>query len=239
MRRSNAPTQWPHTVPAYPKGRRSALPRERKVVMLDILVFTPVYRLEPETVAAIFSLEWEGPISLLLQRDNPTGAPYLDHLHQYRRAQELFLAGPYEAMLVIENDIIPPPDALNRLTALECDVAYGCYQFRGGNVSNILQRYYDWPTQARNMGESIQIQPGLWAAAQKRGVIDCSGSGLGCTLIRRQVLEETPFEKSSSDGFFDWEWTQTVYRKGYRMRAEMNVLCGHKDIDGQVLWPPR
>jgi len=204
---------------------------------MDVLVFTPVYRLEPETVAAIFSLEWDGPISLLLQRDNPSGEPYNDHLHQYQRAQRLFLDGPYEALLVVESDIIPPADALKRLAALDCDLAYGCYQFRGGNVSNVLRRYYPWPQQARNMGESIQITPGLWQAARKRGVIDCSGAGLGCILIRRYVLEETPFEASPNNGFFDWHWTMRCYQKNYRMRAEMMVLCGHKDTDGRVLWP--
>lgn len=204
---------------------------------MDVLVFTPVYRLETETVAAIFSLEWDGPVSLLLQRDNPSGDPYADHLHQYRRGQEAFLAGPYEALLVIESDIIPPADTLTRLAALECDLAYGCYQFRGGDVCNVLRRYYPWPEMSLNIGESLQVTPGLWQAARRLGVIDCSGAGLGCLLIRRYVLEETPFEPARNGGFFDWEWTQTVYRKGCRMRAEMNVLCGHKDVDGRVLWP--
>lgn len=202
------------------------------------MVFTPVYRLEPETVLAIFSLEWDGPVSLLLQRDNPHGEPYADHLHQYRRARALFLAGPFEAMLIIESDIIPPADTLRRLAALECDLAYGCYQFRGGNVSNILQRYYPWPQPSRNVGESIQIKAGLWQAARRQGVIDCSGSGLGCLLVRRQVLDQTPFEPAPN-GFFDWQWTETVYRKGYRMKAEMMVLCGHKNPDGSILWPPQ
>lgn len=207
--------------------------------MQDVLVFTPVYRLEPETVAAIFALEWEGPVSLLLQRDNPSGEPTADHLHQYQRAQRLFLAGPYEGLLIIESDIIPPPDTLTRLAALDCDLAYGCYQFRGGNVVNILRRYYPWPQPARNMGESIQITPGLWESARRQGVIDCSGAGLGCLLIKRHVLEETPFDNGADSGFFDWRWTQTVYSRGYRMRAEMNLLCGHKDVDGRILWPLR
>lgn len=206
--------------------------------MKDVLVFTPVKRLEPETIAAVFSLEWDGAISFLLQRDNPSGDGPADHLHQYQRARYLFLDGPYEAMLVIESDIIPPPDALQRLAALECDLAYGCYQFRGGNVSNILRRYYPWPEQARNVGESIQVTPGLWQAARRQGVIECSGSGLGCILIRRRVIEELPFEAAPTPGFFDWDWTERCYRAGYRMMADMWTLCGHKDVDGKILWPP-
>jgi hypothetical protein len=209
--------------------------------MTDVLAFTPVYRLEPETVRAVLSLEREEAISLLFQHDNPTGNPYLDHLHQYQRARDLFLSGPYGAMLVIESDIIPPPDTLTRLEALDCDVAYGCYQFRNNGVSNILQRYKPHPEPVRNLGESLSVTPGLWKAARKQGIIDCSGAGLGCILIQRRVLEETPFVGAPTDPakeYFDWHWTQAVFRKGYRMRAEMQVLCGHKNTDGVITWPP-
>lgn len=208
----------------------------------DVMVFTPVLRLEPETVAAVFAMEWDGPLSILLQRDNPiaTGDArrdgYANHLHQYQRGRELFLAGGYDAMLVIESDVIPPADTLKRLAALPGDVAYGCYVFRGGRVVNVLERYYGWPRQARNMGESLTVR-GLYDAAVRQGVIDCSGSGLGCVLIKRHVIEATPFEAPADGGFFDWDWTQAVYRAGYRMMADMAVQCGHIDTTGEVLWP--
>lgn len=206
------------------------------------MVFTPVLRLEPETVKAIFAMEWDGPLTIVLQRDNPiTGenvrqAGYQNHLHQYQRGREMFLAGPFDAMLIIESDIIPPADALRRLAALPADVAYGCYVFRGGRVVNVLERYYGWPRQARNMGESLTVR-GLYDAAIRQGVIDCSGSGLGCVLIHRHVVEAMPFERPADGGFFDWDWTQVVYRAGYRMMADMAVQCGHVDTTGEVLWP--
>lgn len=207
----------------------------------DVMVFTPVYRLEPETVQALFALAWDGPLTVVLQRDNPLASGdarldgYANHLHQYRRGRELFLRGGYDALLVIESDIIPPADTLQRLAALPADVAYGAYLFRGGRVVNILERYYGWPRQCRNMGESLTGR-GLWQAAVDQGVIDCSGSGLGCVLIRRHVVEQIPFEAPPEPGFFDWQWTQDVYRAGYRMMADTAVQCGHKDTTGEVLW---
>lgn len=217
------------------------------------MIFTPVYRLEALTVQSLMALEWDGltkersALTILLQRDNPTGNPYLDHLHQYQRGREVFLNGPYEAMLVIENDIIPPVDTLWRLDELGCDVAYGVYVFRPRRktaeksiprqlVVNVLERYGGWPNQARNIGESLTVR-GLWESARRLGVVDCSGSGLGCVLIRRRVLEEVPFELPKDPGFMDWEWTQRVYERGYRMRADCNLICGHVDVDGEVLWP--
>ena len=211
--------------------------------MKDILVFTPVYRLEPETVRAIFALEWDGPLSVLLQRDNPVvdgdrrAAGYQNHLHQYQRGRETFLCGGYDAMLVIESDIVPPPDTLQRLAAMEADVAYGAYVFRGTNAVNILERYYAGTgRKARNMGEPLTVR-GLWDAAVETGVVECSGCGLGCILIRRNVLMETPFEAARDGGFFDMDWTQAVYQKGYKMMADTGVRCGHIDTDGRVIWP--
>jgi hypothetical protein len=207
----------------------------------DVLVFTPVLRLEAETVRSIFNLEWEGAISLLLQRDNPTGNPYLDHLHQYQRGREAFLAGPYEAMLIVESDIILPNDGLRRLAALGTDVAYGCYVYRDGGVVNLLERYYPYPEQARNPGESLSIRH-LWGAAQKKGIIDVSGSGLGCVLVKRHVIEAIPFANEMTHGgtqFFDFPWTCAVYDAGYRMLADTDVQCGHIDKDGTELWLAR
>lgn len=214
--------------------------------MRDILVFTPVYRLEPETVQSIFSLEWDGPLTLLLQRDNPIDLEksedvrqdgVANHLHQYQRGRELFLRGPYEAMLVIESDIIPPRDTLKRLAALEVDVAYGVYLFRASPVVNVFERYKI--PDARNIGESLTVR-GLWEEAKQMGVVECSGAGFGCILIRRHVLEEVPFrvEKDGVRGAHcDSYWTRDVYQRGYSMKADTQVICGHKTPEGEILWP--
>lgn len=222
---------------------------------MDVLVFCPVYRLEPETIDAIFALEWDGPISYLFQRDNPVTdgeiSPkvegqhdrerirgVLNHHHQYERGREAFLHGRYDAMLVVESDIVPPPYALQRLAALECDVAYGVYVFRRHKTINIFERY---PQPARNPGESLSVHPRKLWEALRAGVVECSGAGLGCTLIRRHVLERFPFRTLSADMnpqvHCDTWFTHDVYGAGYSMKADMSVVCGHKDEHGEILWP--
>lgn len=223
--------------------------------MKDVLVFTPVLRLEPETRQAIFSLEWDGPLTILLQRDNPhfdrdvrdrweldgtdeLPKAHANVLHQYERGREAFLKGRYDALLVIEHDIIAPKDTLKRLWALEADLAYGVYYFRGGSpVLNIFRRFYPWPETARNIGDSLSLHPDLLRKAVKDGVVECSGAGLGCVLIQRRVIEETPFVAPVDPGYFDTEWLYAVHGKGYKMMADMRVVCGHKLPDGRVLRP--
>lgn len=203
----------------------------------DVLVFTPVYRLEVQTVRALMGLQWGGALSLLMQRDNPTGNGFLDHLHQYQRGRKLFLQGDYDALLVIESDIVPPKDALVRLAAVDADVVYGCYMLRvdpDNPVVNVFERYAD--PQARNVGESLTVR-GLWPAARAAGLVSCSGGGLGCTLIHRRVLEAHPFEIPQGEPltWCDGYWTQSVFRAGWRMMADTAVCCDHVCPDGRVL----
>lgn len=217
----------------------------------DVLVFTPIYRLEPETVEAIFALEWDGPISYLFQRDNPlqptekrdervTGV--LNHFHQYERGREVFLEGRYDAMLIVESDIIPPPDALLRLAALDSDIALGVYVFRVHPVVNLFEKYRDHPTRgrARNIGESLSVRH-LWPP-KRPGPLEVSGAGFGCTLIKRHVVEAIPFrilsENMEPRVHCDSWFTQDAWQGGYTFMADTRVLCGHKKEDGEILWPP-
>lgn len=215
----------------------------------DVLVFTPVYRLEPETVESLFALEWDGPLSYLLQRDNPftKGQARPDgvanHLHQYQRGREMFLKGQYQAMLVIESDIIAPPDTLRRLAALDVDLAYGCYVFRSNRqpVVNVFERYPDKDgVRARNVGEPLTSR-GLWKWALKQGVVPCSGAGLGCVLIQRHVLQALEFRLGPEvrrGAHCDTFFTMDAWAAGFEMKADTAVICGHKDEDGRILWPP-
>lgn len=209
----------------------------------DVLVFVPVWRLEPETIQAVHNLEWEGPLSLLLQRDNPypdqrdkLKRKVLNHLNQYQRAREVFLAGRYDAMMVVESDIIPPPDAIKKLAALDTDIAYGVYRFRLANVINIFELY---PGKPRNVGESISIRPGRLAAAVRDGVTKCSGAGFGCIMIQRPVLEMVEFriDWPKNGSYCDTPFIKDAHRRGFEQMADMSIICGHKDEQGQILWP--
>lgn len=200
---------------------------------LDVLVFTPVYRLEPEMVQAVAALEWDGPLTWLFQRDNPTDNGRENILHQYIRGRETFLNGRWDAMLVIESDIIPPADTLLKLDALQADVAYGVYRFRHSDNINIFERY---PGTPRNEGESLSIRPEKLADALSRGFIPCSGGGIGCTLIRRNVLEVIQFRQEET-AHCDTYFNRDVLHRGFTQRADMSVVCGHKDETGAVIWP--
>lgn len=208
--------------------------------MKSVFVFTPLYRFEPETREALFALEWDGPIAWHLQRDNPFDDGRMNITHQYQEGRKAFLASGYDGLLVIESDIIPPADTIRRLAALlerGADAAYGHYVFRNQKhaVSNIFERY---PGTPRNEGESLSVWPRKYEAAMRAGIVPCSGAGLGCVLLKRHVLERFDFwHKQDDGGHCDVWFNRDVLRAGLVQMADMFLMCGHKCIDGTVLWP--
>ena len=85
-----------------------------------VLAFTPVYRLEPETVQAVHNQTYGGLWHWLLGYANPTPAHrdprgVQNTLYQYNVGRDMFLRGDWQWWWVIESDIIPPLNALERM----------------------------------------------------------------------------------------------------------------------------
>ena len=211
---------------------------EAKPPIRSVMAFTPVYRLESETVKALMELEWEGGLTLLIQRDNPTQDSKRNILHQYQEGRAKFLASGYDAMLVVESDIVPPKDAIKRLAALNVDCAYGVYQLRNTELVNIFEKYPEFEgADTYYMGESLSYKPWLILRAAKVGRFPCSGGGLGIILIRRKVLEEIEFRRVEGGPDCDTYFTLDVCTKGFSQAVDFGVVCGHKGEDGVVRWP--
>lgn len=201
--------------------------------MMRILMFTPTARLEPEAFEALMNQTYSGPLDRLLTRDNPeTVNPNLNIVYNYQKAQRMFLAERYDALFTVESDVIIPPHALERLIAADADIAYGVYAFRrGGPVLNITHPKPPYNSYTGHRSEWKR----LWGS-----VIECSGLGYGCTLIKRHVLEQHEIHSENDDGG-DSDTVLAKYARanGLKQMADTTVLCGHKRPDSVILWPER
>jgi hypothetical protein len=161
-------------------------------------------------------------------------------LRQYAQAREIFLAGPWDAMLTLEDDIIIPEDAIVRLAAAlesrEASIAYGLYTWRrSGHPWNAYH------TLRATSGESYSRRP-EHARALARGelIVDVQGLGMGCTLIRREVIELGPFRLSSDERAApDWQMALAAQAAGMRQVCDLGLRCGHVDMRGayRIYWP--
>ncbi len=165
--------------------------------MADILVVTPVWT------------KWNDlTIKCAYELTNPTGGK-LDYLQlrdgyeqkddggranlvaKQEKARRLALDSGYDYLLFLEEDILPPPNAIELLLSCESDVAYSLYCFR--------RPPYLWSAFVvmdpdRMIGHPLTVNPSLTKSLFEKGsVIDADGVGFGCTLIKRDVLEKVPF----------------------------------------------
>ena len=84
---------------------------------------------------------------------------------------------------------------------------------------------------SQGKGETWQEREAMWGK-----VVDTAGVGLGCTLIRRDVLEAIPFRVKDEWIANDWYFAIDAREKGFIQRHDCSVVCGH--IDGyRTLWP--
>jgi hypothetical protein len=202
---------------------------------VNILITTPIQR-APNGSAFLFhaaakshhSLHWRGQLDYYspasVDGDNPVTS-------KYQQARKVFLVGDYDALLTLESDMIAPPDTLDRLTALDCDLAYGLYAFR--------LPPHEWSafTELRtNKGVSISTQPDT-ARSQFGQVIPVAGVGLGCTLIRRHVLEALDF-RAAYGADCDWSLAIDAQHYGLKQFCDTGLVCGHVDRDGKTVYTP-
>jgi len=198
---------------------------------MRVLVFCPTNELFGVTLQSIFRLEWDGPLDIWFGRDNPYGDRVKDIIYSYERGRQVFMAGAWEAMLTVESDMVVPPNALRRLVETGADVAYGLYCWRDqpGWNAYVEVREEGWP------GHSITEEPDR--AREGWGqVIEVTGLGFGCTLIRRPVLEAVEFHLDDEQ-VPDSMLAREAIRQGWTQRCDLNVVCGHVQRPMWVLWP--
>jgi hypothetical protein len=201
-----------------------------------ILIATPVFQLYSQTVAATLLLEPPDGAQrdyVLVQDDDLQLSHYARITAKYNRVRGLALTGGYDALLVVEADMIPPPHALRALLATGADVAYGAYAFRHehqGRLWNVAAQLGDDGSGAWLCADRDQARS-LWGQ-----VVHCAGVGLGCTLLRRHVLAALPFR---DDGRLhcDWWLARDAHHQGFAQAAHLGVACGHIQDRTRAIWP--
>lgn len=163
---------------------------------------------------------------------------------KYNAARQAMLAGGYDVMLTVEDDMLVPRDVVDRLLEANADIAYGLYVLRH-------QIPYEWNASdlfTDSMRRNAWTSNVQRASAALGTITDCDGLGLGCTLIRRQVMEHVAFRTaqgphelhaSGEPSHCDWYLATDAMRLGFTSRLHGGVLCGHISNwpAPRVLWP--
>lgn len=208
------------------------------------LIFTPLhpdYGIRPLSLQSIMSQQCDRPYAAhFTAGDNPVepwerGADNRNIMHNYNKMHDLVMYGGFTAVLTVEADMIIPPDALQSLMDAmrehEAGVVYGLYVFRRLkelNVTHGIGQYGRTKTTQEFMSKH-------WG-----DVVESTGLGLGCTLIRHDVLEQIRFrlyDKAPGMLACDWRFAVDCCEAGIKQVTHLGVQCGHITNEGGILWP--
>lgn len=150
---------------------------------MQVLVCVPTTgSIDALTTAAIFRIcaAFPGPISFQTFVAEPRD-------HARNLGARCLLGGTGTHLLLVDPDVIPPDDALLRLLAADAPVAAGLHPITppgGGLRLSAAHVVGDDPTRVR------------WIDAPARTAEEHDVVGLGCTLIRRDVIEALDGQKA-------------------------------------------
>jgi len=217
---------------------------------MRILVGLLAHQLNSETLRRVHTLAWDDPdgydvLTCWGQDIRPDETRFQAVTRKYQHLQRTFLAGPYDALLTVEQDMLLPEDALLRLARLVRDgagVAYGLYVWRyeelhwwnahpalvlegldedGAGVHKFASMTH-FPAEARR----------LWGQP-----VEVAGLGLGCTLLPRPTLARLAFRQIVPNHSCDTALALDAQREGLIQVCDTAVVCGHRIGDGRVVWP--
>ena len=211
---------------------------------MKVLIYCPMNPIAPRicdrTLDSIFGMRWMHPLDIVFGREDMPRLPSRPVAHtnitrKYNDARRMALEGGYDALMTIEADMIVPDLALLRMSAVAADVVYGLYSNRHGRHQWLAFQTIGG-LDGNYSGHSYSKDPVMCARAWGN-VVESVGVGLGCTLIRRNVLEAIEFRCAPDQQVAnDWMLALDVGAAGFTQAHDCGVVCGH--IDGNVVyWP--
>ena len=188
-----------------------------------VLVVVPLgpntNRIRTETVQSILSLEWPGVLDTLWLYSGHGAGHFDDLARKFNDAAGICRSGGYDAMLIVEYDMIVPPDALRKLAQVDADIAYGLYCSRNDSghrwliTQHIGEHTIEWPDRAELVS--------WWGS-----IVPSRGVGTGCTLIHAAALDTVTFRSGGAAP--DWYLAVDAHNAGLRQAHHCGVVCGQK-----------
>lgn len=206
--------------------------------MSYILVYVPLSPVEPrifpETLQSLFAMKWRGHLDVVFGWNETPGSwhKYDDLCEKHNRARRLALLGGYDGILFVENDMIIPTNTLEVLDEVNTDVVYGLYV--GRHKPHVWLSFFVMEgTVGGSCSSNLELMQSVWGDP-----VLTKGAGLGCTLVRRNVLEAIEFRTHPTHEVADdWMFSLDCEAKGFTQAHHFGIVCGHITQESTVLWP--
>ncbi len=163
-------------------------------------------------------------------RGKDLGHPVKNVIVNRNILRDYFLEKDFDYFFSLEQDVIAPKDAVDKLIDNKKDIIsgvyYTVYRFKGEpGIRPLLWASVEGNTEAVRFMSTEAKKPGLYRI---------KACGLGCLMIARKVLEDIKFRYVENSGVFDDIWfCQDADKKRYEIWADTSIQCDH-DLDIKV-----
>lgn len=159
-------------------------------------------------------------------KDNAGGTRIERIIRGRNKLREWALRGNYAHLCFIDSDVIPPQDTLRRLLSHNKDIVLGVYLSHvqldvGVRFTPVLYDFHPKPG---------FIRPMRIEEVRDNHFLEVMGGGLGCALIRCDVLRRLPsFHniRANEDGGEDVAFFKDARDAGYKIYTDTSVKCFH------------
>lgn len=147
------------------------------------------------------------------------------------RIAEMTLEGGWDACLMVDSDMVLPPDALALLAEPGAPIRLGCCP-RHGDAS-VVECYWD---HGENYGEQNRMSAAQARELAAMGIerVAVKGGGLACGLVTTEALREIPrpwfryVEYGNGDVLSeDLFFCEQAAAAAVAIEADVRVRCGH------------
>lgn len=166
---------------------------------------------------------------LRVDPENKTAQQFI--LESRQAIRDYFLKGNYTHLFSLECDVFCPADTIPRLLGHNLPIVSGWYFVGQGAASyplfvnaNILPGAKVFNIFVCGFIESFLTITGR--------LMPTIGNGIGCSLIKRDVIQKIPFRININDvGFDDSFFNQDLWLKGIQHFCDTSLFCDHKNLD--------
>lgn len=155
-------------------------------------------------------------------------------------AREITLTQGYDYMLILEQDIIPHPDIIEKLLAYDEDIMSAFYwldmnfaQIKGRDCWYTPVNYYEFRRSDRGqIIPNIVFQPDPKTYFYPSRKIPYAHAGFGCTLISKEVLKKITFRYDPSQvGQLDAFFYMDAIKEGFVPYLDTGLIVQHLHED--------
>lgn len=144
------------------------------------------------------------------------------------------LIGKYDFMLVVETDVIPPHDIIERLLIHHKEVVSAMYMIDQGSDSHLM--YQKIEPMGINYRSTINMSDGYDIGIVDGQVHEVYACGLGCCMIKKDILEKIQFRwETGADAHPDSFFAADLHMHGIKQYLDTGTLCVHNNISWSTI----